>query len=888
MEIAKRYDAEQTREKWYQFWLEHELFQADPHSQRPPFSIVIPPPNVTGKLHIGHALNNTLQDILCRWKRMEGYEVLWMPGTDHAGIATQNVVERELSEEGVTRHDLGRDKLVERIWQWKEEYGNTILRQLQYLGASCDWSRTRFTMDAGCSRAVREVFVRLYQDGLIYRGHYLVNWCPRCHTTLSDDEVEYKDQNGAFYHIRYPLDGQAGHVEVATTRPETMLGDTAVAVHPEDERYSHLIGKHVMLPLMNRRIPIVADEYVDREFGTGALKITPGHDINDFELGKRHGLEEINILEDDARINQNGGAYAGLDRYEARKKVVADLKEQGLLTGIDDMQHRVGSCYRCHTVIEPYLSDQWFVKMKPLMQEPIQAVRDGRVRFVPPNWANTYFAWVENVRDWPISRQIWWGHRIPVWYCADCGKETVPVEDPDACAHCGSANIRQDQDVLDTWFSSALWPFSTMGWPDETDDLKRFYPTTVLVTAHDIIYFWVARMIMMGFYVMNEEPFRDVYITALVRDEQGRKMSKSLGNAIDPIDVIQKYGVDSVRFTLAILAAQGRNINLSENRIEGYRNFTNKIWNASRLVLATLGDAQSLSRQIDRDSLQWADQWILSRLQKAVAAARKGMEDYKFNECADALYHFIWHEYCDWYLELIKPRLYSDDEKMRSVVQQVALVVLETALRMLHPVIPFLTEELWQAMRPLGITDREAKSISQTAYPQPDEGWVDERLETEATRFQQVVYSIRNVRGELGISPHTETYVDFRVRSEDDLAFLQRYYDDLTALVRVQPELAAGQDLPDQPAASVALVEDCEIRVHWPAEVQEKELQRLQKQLEQLKNSLTKREKKLSNDNFTGKAPADVVQQERERYEQEKSEHDRLAAQLQRFAPEEA
>lgn len=501
MEIAKRHDPDATREKWYQFWLDHDLFRADPHSSKPAFSIVIPPPNVTGKLHIGHALNNTLQDILCRWKRMEGYEILWMPGTDHAGIATQNVVEKEIAKEGLSRHDLGRDQLVERIWQWKEEYGEAILRQLRYLGSSCDWSRTRFTMDEGCSRAVREVFVRLFNDGYLYRGHYLVNWCPRCHTTLSDDEVEYSDENGAFYHIHYPLADSEGHLTVATTRPETMLGDTAVAVHPEDDRFSHLIGQHVVLPLMERRIPIIGDSYVDREFGTGALKITPGHDINDFEMGKRHGLEEINIFNEDATINENGGLYQGMDRYAARKKVVEDLKARGLLEKIEDHQHRVGNCYRCSTVVEPYLSEQWFVKMKPLMEEPIQAVRDGRIRFVPKQWENTYFAWVENVRDWPVSRQIWWGHRIPVWYCADCGKMTVALEDPDRCAHCGSANIRQDDDVLDTWFSSALWPFSTMGWPEATPELAKFYPTSVLVTGHDIIYFWVARMIMMGLYI---------------------------------------------------------------------------------------------------------------------------------------------------------------------------------------------------------------------------------------------------------------------------------------------------------------------------------------------------------------------------------------------------
>ncbi|MGC9329319.1 MAG: valine--tRNA ligase, partial [Candidatus Hinthialibacter sp.] len=564
MDIDKRYDPAASREKWYEFWVKNHLFHANENSAKPTYSIVIPPPNVTGKLHIGHALNNTLQDILCRWKRMEGEEVLWMPGTDHAGIATQNVVEKEIAKEGLTRHDLGREKMLERIWAWKQQYGDAIIHQLKYLGSSCDWDRTRFTMDEGCSRAVREVFVRLYEDGYLYRGNYLVNWCPRCLTTLSDDEVEYVDEQGAFYHIEYPFADGGGSITIATTRPETMLGDTAVAVHPEDGRYTNLIGKELILPLLNRRIPLIADSYVDREFGTGALKITPAHDINDFEVGKRHNLETLNIFHEDATINENGGPYQGLDRYEARKRIVQALQEQGFLKKIEDYTHRIGGCYRCDTAIEPYLSLQWFIKMKPLMEEPLKAVREERVRFIPKQWENTYFAWVENVRDWPISRQIWWGHRIPVWYCRDCGGMTVPREDPEKCSHCGSSNIYQEEDVLDTWFSSALWPFSTMGWPDKTPELEKFYPTTTLVTGHDIIYFWVARMIMMGLYIMKDIPFQDVYITALVRDAQGRKMSKSLGNAIDPIDVIDKYGVDSVRFTLAILAAQGRSINLAE------------------------------------------------------------------------------------------------------------------------------------------------------------------------------------------------------------------------------------------------------------------------------------------------------------------------------------
>ncbi len=886
MQIEKRYDPNSSREKWYQFWLDNNLFTADPNSERAQagktYSIVIPPPNVTGILHIGHALNNTLQDILCRWKRMEGFEVLWMPGTDHAGIATQNVVEKHIAkEEGVTRYDLGREKLVERIWMWKEQYGNTILRQLRYLGSSCDWSRTRFTMDEGCSRAVREVFVRLYEDGYLYRGTYLVNWCPRCHTTLSDDEVEYQDKKGAFYHIKYPIaDGKGKSLDIATTRPETMLGDTAVAVHPEDERYKHLIGKHVMLPLMNRKLPIIADDYVDREFGTGALKITPAHDINDFEIGKRHNLEQINIFTEKAIINENGGRYEGMDRFEARKKIVEDLKEQDYLIDVEDMDHRIGQCYRCETLIEPYLSLQWFINMKPLMEGPRQAVREGRVRYIPKNWENTYFAWVDNVRDWPISRQIWWGHRIPVWYCEDCGELTVPREDPDQCAHCGSTNIRQDEDVLDTWFSSALWPFSTMGWPEETNELKAFYPTTTLVTAHDIIYFWVARMIMMGLYIMKDVPFYDVYITALVRDSHGRKMSKSLGNAIDPIDVINKYGVDSVRFTLAILAAQGRNINLAEDRIEGYRNFTNKIWNATRLILATIEDDEKLSSTIPEEHLEWQDRWILSRLQHTIAACRKGMEEYKFNESADALYHFVWHEYCDWYLELIKPRLYGEDENAKNTVKIVAFQVLECTLRMLHPFVPFITEEVWQILKKVDIPNEDVISVSCTTYPKPDTSRFDDALENDVKRFQEIIYTIRNIRGELGIAPNTETTVDFKIHSDADEAFLQRFYPAMASLSKITPELRADTDLEPHPASSVGIVSGCEIRVHWPAEVEEKEIERLKKQIMQLQGMLEKRDKKLSNKSFTGKAPKEVVEGERNRYEQEKSELERLNHQL--------
>ncbi len=880
MDLPKRYDPSTSREKWYQFWQDQDIFKAKLDKNKEPFSIVIPPPNVTGRLHIGHALNNTLQDILCRWKRMEGFDVLWMPGTDHAGIATQNVVEKQLAQENLSRYDLGREKMIERIWQWKEEYGDTIIHQLKYLGCSCDWSRTRFTMDEGCSRAVREVFVRLYEEGYLYRATYLVNWCPRCHTTLSDDEVEHIDEKGKFYHIQYKFADGSGHLNIATTRPETLLGDTAVAVHPEDERYKNIVGKEVILPLLERKIPVIADSYVDKEFGTGALKITPAHDINDFEVGKRHNLEQVNILNSDATINENGGPYAGLDRFKAREKVVEDLEKQGLLEKVDDMDHRVGTCYRCDTFIEPYLSLQWFIKMKPLMEKPLEVVRNERIEFIPQNWENTYFAWVENVRDWPISRQIWWGHRIPVWYCDDCNKETVARTDPDKCAHCGSSKIRQDEDVLDTWFSSALWPFSTMGWPDQTPLLDFFYPTTVLVTAHDIIYFWVARMIMMGLYIMKEVPFKDVYITALVRDAQGRKMSKSLGNAIDPIDVINKYGVDSVRFTLAILAAQGRNINLAEERIEGYRNFTNKIWNASRLILATVEEGECLDSEVLDSQLEWPDRWILSRLQHTIAAAKKGMEEYKFNESSEAIYQFVWHEYCDWYLELIKPRLYGDDAEAKNTVKTIALRILEYSLRMLHPFVPFITEEIWQKLKLLNIPEDNVASISCTNYPKPNYDLINDSLEKEAAKFQQIVYTIRNIRGELSIAPSTETTVEFLTKNPNDEKFLQTYYPYITILCKINDRLIAGSNLKPHPASSIGIVDSCEVRVHWPAEVEIQEIDRLKKQIVQLKGSIERREKKLSNTNFTEKAPTEVVEKERNQFEREKSDHERLSKQL--------
>ncbi|MDH4099815.1 MAG: valine--tRNA ligase, partial [Nitrospirota bacterium] len=658
-ELSKAYEPAEVEKRWYPFWTEKGYFHAEASSNKKPYAIVIPPPNVTGSLHMGHALNNTLQDILVRWRRMSGDNTLWMPGTDHAGIATQNVVEKQLAAEGKKRDDLGREAFVERVWKWKEESGGIIINQLKRLGASCDWERERFTMDAGLSRAVREAFVHLYEKDLIYRGDYLINWCPRCHTALSDLEVEHEEQKGFLWHIRYPLADGSGHLVVATTRPETMLGDTAVAVNPNDERYSAYIGKKVALPLTKREIPVIADEHVDTEFGTGCLKITPAHDPNDFEIGMKHGLPSLKVIDEGAQMNAEAGSYAGMDRYHARRTIVADLEKAGLLEKTVDHMHSVGHCYRCKTVIEPNLSKQWFVRAKPLAEPALEAVRSGKTRIIPQGWENTYFDWMENIRDWCISRQIWWGHRIPAWHCGDCGKVTVAKLDPDKCGHCGSANIRQETDVLDTWFSSSLWPFSTLGWPDRTPELKTFYPTSTLVTGFDILFFWVARMMMMGIEMMGEVPFRDVYIHALVRDAEGQKMSKSKGNVIDPLIMMEKYGTDAFRFTLAAMAAQGRDVKLAEERIEGYRAFCNKLWNASRFVMMNL---EGGSQQAAGGQLALPDKWIVSRLQGTIVEVNAALDAFRFNDAANTVYQFLWSEFCDWYLELIKPIMQGEDE----------------------------------------------------------------------------------------------------------------------------------------------------------------------------------------------------------------------------------
>ena len=854
MELSASYNPKIAESKWYAIWEKEGLFHGDENDSRDAYSIVIPPPNVTGNLHMGHALNNTLQDILIRWQRMNGKATCWMPGMDHAGIATQNVVERLLLKEGKTKYDLGRDEFVKRVWDWKEHSGGQIKEQLKRLGCSLDWVRERFTLDEGLSHAVRTVFVTLYKEGLIYQGYRIINWCPRCETALSDIETEYKDLAGKLYYIHYPYEQGDGHITVATTRPETMLGDTAVAVNPNDSRYAHLIGKNVILPLMNRPIPIIADEFVDPTFGTGLVKVTPAHDPNDFEMGKRHNLEEINILDKNGIINENGGAYKGLDRYQAREKVCEDLKTLGLLEKIEDHNHAVGHCYRCHTVIEPYLSKQWFVKIEPLAKEAIKVVEEGKIRFIPSNWTKIYFEWMYNIKDWCISRQLWWGHRIPAFYCKDCGYIMVELEDPAQCSMCNSKNIEQDPDVLDTWFSSALWPFSTFGWPQKTKSLEKFYPTSVLVTGFDIIFFWVARMIMMGCKFMNDVPFYDVYIHALVRDEHGQKMSKSRGNVIDPLIIMDKYGTDAFRFTLAIFAAQGRDIILSEKRIEGYSAFCNKIWNSTRFILMNLGN-DFKPEAIDANSLELFDKWILHAFNQTVKKTTQALVEYRFNDAAQTLYDFWWHEFCDWYIELSKPRIYAGDSLKGTIAKQVLYFVLHEYLKLLHPFMPFITEEIWS-----NITANEGRIVV-AAWPQYDERFNFENEFNYAELFKEIVYKIRNIRGEMNVPPDKKAHVVIKAGKKIE-QFIRQQENNLKILAKLEAVEYNATYTPQKTDASAVLPE-CEIYVPLKDLIDlEKEKARLDKEIARINSELDKVLKKLKDSTFMAKAPQNIIEKE--------------------------
>lgn len=847
--MEKVYNPHDIEAKWYKFWIEKGYFTADNESENPPFSMVIPPPNVTGSLHMGHALNNTLQDIMARYKKMSGFNTLWVPGTDHAGIATQNVVERELAKEGMDRETLGREKFIERVWQWKEQSGGIIIEQLKRLGCSCDWTRQRFTLDAGLSRAVREVFVRLYNEGLIYRDNYIINWCPRCRTALSDLEAEHEETQGYLWHIKYPLANGSGHLTVATTRPETMLGDTAIAVNPNDERYRKYIGQFVILPIVEKKIPVIGDAYVDTSFGTGVLKVTPAHDVNDFEIGKRRNLERVKVIDDDGRMNENAIHFKGMDRFECREKIVEELKGKGLVEKVEPYALGVGKCYRCKTVVEPSLSLQWFLKMKPLAEPAIAAVRDHRIRIIPEMWEKVYFEWMENIRDWCISRQIWWGHRIPVWYCDHCNKMYVSVEDLSHCDLC-NGELRRETDVLDTWFSSGLWPFTTLGWPENTKDLKVFYPTALLITGFDILFFWVARMIMMGIKFMGDVPFREVYIHALVRDAEGKKMSKSKGNVIDPLVVIEQYGTDAFRFSLAMLAAQGRDILLSEERIEGVRNFVNKIWNASKLSLSFIGDYKPQDNHTRSAFLP--DQWIRSRTQKMVRDVSESIEGYRFNEAASIIYNFVWREFCDWYLELIKPNLYGkvttfNQEATRSTLYR----SLSDILRVLHPIMPFVTEEIFQRL-PV----KDCESIMATNFPYLDESELDEESEDRMDIIMGIIDVVRNIRGETGIAPNVK--VDVIIRGEDHTSFLKEYEYYIKELAKIETLSFTDGHAPDQSAVGVYRQIEVFVPIKDLIDVS-KELSRINKEIAKIDEDCERLIQKLNNPSFREKAPPQVI-----------------------------
>lgn len=856
--LSKSYDPAPIEDKWYAEWTRDGIFKGDVKSDKPPYSIVIPPPNVTGSLHLGHALDNTLQDILCRTKRMQGFNVLWMPGTDHAGIATQNVVERSLHAEGIVRHELGREAFVEKVWEWKNEYGSRIINQLKKIGASCDWERERFTMDEGLSRAVRMVFVKLYEKDLIYRGKYIINWCPRCRTALSDLEVDHKETAGKLYSVRYPFVDKEGALVVMTTRPETILGDVAIAVHPRDERHKAIVGRRVTVPITGRIVPVIEDNMVDPEFGTGAVKITPAHDPNDFFVGQRHGLEQVQVMDDLGVMNEQSGKYTGMDRFAAREAILADLEELGLLAQVDDHEHAVGHCYRCSTVIEPYLSEQWFVRTKPLAEVDVEVVKSGGIRFVPEQWAGTYYQWMENIRDWCISRQLWWGHRIPAWYCEDCKEVIVSMETPASC-RCGSHRLRQDEDVLDTWFSSALWPFSTMGWPDDTDELKKFYPTSVLVTGFDIIFFWVARMIMMGMEFMKEPPFRDVYIHALVRDEKGQKMSKSKGNVIDPLVIIERFGADALRMTLATLTVQGRDIFLSESRIETNRFFLNKLWNASRFALMNLQDAPcEVADGIDESVLAMHDRWILARLSEVTSEMTRLLDGYYFGESARLMYDFVWGELCDWYLELSKPALRGDEGSDRKrTTQSVLYALFRDVLKLLHPIIPFTTEELWAAFGyGKGIIGREA-------WPTPSEVPGAEEAKRTMESLQAIVRAMRNLRAEIKMPPQQmapEMCLRFKTATE----VLHGNEALVGMLAKVEKIVILSPEV-EKPRRSLSIVTG-DWELYFPVgdllDV-DKEVSRLRGELAKLERETAKIEGKLSNKNFVDRAPAEVVEKER-------------------------
>ncbi|WP_050698514.1 valine--tRNA ligase [Anaeromassilibacillus senegalensis] len=846
-ELAKTYDPQEVEDRIYDFWLNGGYFHAEVDPDKKPYTIVIPPPNITGQLHMGHAMDETLQDILIRWRRMQGYSALWLPGTDHASIATEAKIVEAMRQEGISKDDLGREKFLERAWAWKEKYGGRIVEQLKKLGSSCDWERERFTMDEGCNEAVREVFVRLYEKGLIYRGERIINWCPHCKTSISDAEVEFAERDGNFWHLRYPLKDGSGYVELATTRPETMLGDTAVAVHPDDERYKALIGKTLILPLVNREIPVVADTYVEQDFGTGVVKITPAHDPNDFEVGLRHQLEIINVMNDDGSINENGGKYAGLSGLDARKQIVKDLEEQGFLVRVEPIKHNVGSCYRCHTVVEPRISKQWFVKMDPLAKPAIECVRDGRVKFIPERMEKIYYNWMENIKDWCISRQLWWGHRIPAWYCEECGETIVAKDAPHTCTKCGSSNLRQDEDTLDTWFSSALWPFSTLGWPEQTEDLKYFYPTNTLVTGYDIIFFWVARMIFSGMEHMGEPPFNTVFIHGLIRDAQGRKMSKSLGNGIDPLEVIAQYGADALRFTLVTGNSPGNDLRFSQEKVEASRNFANKIWNASRFILMNI-DGHNVKNELPAE-LALEDKWIVHEFNQVVKSVTDNLEHFELGIAVQKLYDFLWDELCDWYIEIAKIRLQSSDEATAQAARQVLVWVMTGTLKLLHPFMPYITEEIWQTL------PHEGEAIMVSQWPEFEETHCFADAANDMESIMSVIRSVRNRRSEMNVPPSRKTHLYIETAKE------QTFQNGAAMIERLA--FANGVEVgPSYTIDGAVTIVTSDAKTYIPMDelVDKKaELARLTKELESAEKQYATTQQKLNNEKFMSKAPENVV-----------------------------
>ncbi len=955
MTIPTKYQPKKVEKKWYKYWMDKGYFHAEVDKKRKPFTIVIPPPNITGSLHMGHALNNTLQDILVRYKRMKGYNACWIPGTDHAGIATQNVVEKELLKEGKSRFDLGRERFVKKVWEWKEKYGNRIIEQLKRLGCSCDWERLRFTLDRGCSEAVTETFVRLYKEGLIYRDEYIINWCPRCQTALSDIEVEHKEEKGYLYYIKYPFKDSPkskvqspklkvktdyrslitdhrlpDYITVATTRPETMLGDTAVAINPRDKRFKRLIGQILILPVMNREIPLIADDYVDPEFGTGAVKITPAHDPNDFEIGRKHKLPEVRVIDTSGRMTKAAGKYQGLDRYECRKRLLEDLEKKGYLEKKEDYSVPVGRCYRCSTPIEPLISLQWFLKVRDLAKPAIEVVKRGRIRYIPKRWEKIYLDWMEGLKDWCLSRQIWWGHRLPVYYCKKSKvqspkskvKECPPIvarKKPKKCPKCGNRNLVQDPDVLDTWFSSALWPFSTLGWPKKTKDLEYFYPTSLLITGHEIIHLWVARMIKMGLRLMGDIPFSEVYIHGIVRDKKGKKMSKSLGNVIDPLDIIAEYGTDALRFTLASSCAQGQDLQLFDEKFTSSRNFANKIWNASRFVLMNLtGFPPITDHRSPITDLTLADRWILSRYNRTVKEVTDSIENYRISEAAQSLYQFIWHEFCDWYLEMIKPRLYQQEEAIelssnraiktgklanrqtgkpanlssKEVVQYVMWHVLEGILRLLHPFMPFVTEEIWQALKrhtqmtaDINADDRRLESIMISSWPEVDKKRIDTKVEKEMALVIEVTTSIRNIRSEIGIAPQKKIEAFLKIRKKDQLKTLEKnatYIRDLARVSRIKMGPGVAKPVP----SASAVIGEIEVWIPLKGLIDlNKERKRIMRQTSRIEEELKRAREKLKSTEFLSKAPERIIAKEKEKEKELKERSEKLKKNLKSLQP---